>query len=63
MTKKQALKILIEAGCNDIRGSGMGFRSTSDEWRKKVSDAIRKLYKDAYGMNVTPNIEFNLRLH
>ena len=62
MTKKEALKILIKAGSNDIIGSGMGYRKTSDEWRKTVSDAIRKLYKDAYGMEVDASVEFNLGL-
>ena len=62
MTKKRALRILIQAGVNDITGSGLGYRNTSDEWRVTVSDAIRKLYKDAHGQEVDSGVEFNLQL-
>lgn len=47
--RRSALQTLIDAGTNDIRGSGRGFRSTSDEWRAKVRNAIRILFEEAYG--------------
>lgn len=62
MTKREALQILIRASSNDIKGSGLGYRSTTEEWRLQVSDAIRVLYKDAYDYEVNSSVEFNLGL-
>ena len=58
MTKKEALKILIESSKRDIVGQGLGFRSTTEEWREKVRKAIRKMYKYAYGYELTDG-QFN----
>jgi len=52
MTKKKALQILIQSSLKDIRGAGRGIRSTTDEWRKEVKEAIRKLHPDAYGYQI-----------
>lgn len=49
MTKKEALQILIKSGSNDCRGSGLGYRKTSDEWREKVLAAAKKIWKEAFG--------------
>ncbi len=62
MTKKEALRTLIQSSCKDIIGTGMGVRSTSDEWRTKVQNAIVVIYKDAYGHSLGPNEAFNMGL-
>lgn len=56
MTKKEALKILIESSIRDIRGAGMGYRSTTEKWRTKVREAIKKIHPDVYGYQID---EFN----
>lgn len=43
ITKRKALQILIQAASNDTRGSGMGYRITTEAWREKVKVAIKKL--------------------
>lgn len=58
MTKKDALSILIESAKRDIAGSGMGYRSTSEEWRKKVKEAIKRIWNDVYSF---PFDEKNIR--
>jgi len=62
LTKKRALEILIKTASNDIGGQEFGYRSTSNEWRETVSNTIRKLYKDAYGRNITSSDEYNLHI-
>jgi hypothetical protein len=59
MTKKEAIKTLIQSAHRDIRGSGMGYRSTSEEWREKVRQAIEMLWKDAYGWEMSESDKFN----
>ena len=59
MTKRDALRILIESGSRDLRGQGLGMRCTTETWREKVREAIRKLFKDAYGYEMTSSDEFN----
>lgn len=54
MSKREALSILIQAGQRDITGSGMGYRSTTDEWRTKVAKAIEVIYPIAH-----PGVPFN----
>jgi len=39
MTFPQALRVLMQAAERDVGGCGRGFRSTSDAWRIKVSEA------------------------
>jgi len=60
MTRKQALQILIRAATNDIGGQGRGYRSTTDEWRDKVKEAIEKIWKDTYGFEMSDSDRFNL---
>jgi len=48
MTKKQAIQTLLESAKRDIQGSGMGYRSTSDEWRKKVIEAMKIVHPTLY---------------
>jgi len=59
MTKKEAIKILIESACRDIIGSGKGIRDTTNEWREKVRQAIKKLWKEVYGRDMTESEKFN----
>lgn len=63
MTKKEALHILIQASRNDITGSGMGIRSTTEAWRQKVEHAIVRLFKDAYGRDMDSSDRYNLNIH
>ena len=39
MTLNDAIRILMQAAERDVRGSGMGYRNTTDEWRAKVATA------------------------
>ena len=48
MTLNEALRVLMQAASNDVRGAGMGFRSTSDEWREKVSRAWAVAHRRVY---------------
>ncbi len=57
MTKKDALKILIESSKRDILGAGLGYRTTTDEWRDKVREAIKKIHPSIYGYQIN---DFNL---
>lgn len=59
MTKKQAIRILIQAAARDVRGAGKGIRSTSDEWRKEVEEAVKVAYKMAEGVEPNKNTMFN----
>lgn len=63
LTKKEALRILIKASSRDIIGAGKGYRSTSNKWRKTVSEAIIKLYKDAYNRNIKASDKYNLHIY
>jgi len=45
MTKRKALSILLQAAQNDVEGSGRGIRSTSDDWRKQVTEAWMVVFK------------------
>ncbi len=61
MTKKKALQILIVNSANFAAGSGVGIRTELKEKDvKDVREAIRKLYKDAYGQEWHDNILFNM---
>lgn len=39
MPFKDALSVLMQAATNDVQGSGLGYRNTTDEWRDRVSEA------------------------
>ena len=49
MSLTKAFQVLLRAAENDVRGSGLGYRSTSDAWRYTVSDAWAKVWKHVYG--------------
>lgn len=60
MKKREAIQILIQAGVNDYVGSGKGFRSTNDDWRKKVREAIKVMWKHLNKREITETELFNL---
>ena len=39
MTLRKAILILMQTASNDVTGSGMGYRNTTDAWRKTVAEA------------------------
>jgi len=49
MSFNEALIVLMQAASNDARGAGMGFRSTSEEWREQLSRAWAIAHKRVYG--------------
>ena len=55
MTFPKAVRILMQCAERDVRGSGMGFRATTDEWRCTVSEAwavcFRKVNRREPGVN------------
>lgn len=59
MTLNEALLILMKASERDCRGSGMGFRSTEDSWRREVAVAwtvaFKRVYKRDPGWNEYTN--------
>ena len=48
MTLNEALRVLMQAASNDVRGAGMGYRNTTDEWRIKVSEAWAVAHRRVY---------------
>jgi hypothetical protein len=48
MTLNEALRVLMESASRDVRGSGLGYRSTTDEWRAKVSEAWAVAHRRVY---------------
>ena len=59
MTLNEALRILMQAATNDARGSGLGYRSTSDEWRKTLSEAWTVAHRRVYKWEPTQSDYFN----
>jgi len=57
MTKKEAKIILMESALRDIRGTGLGYRSTTEKHRERVRQAIKIIHKDVYGHEID---EFNI---
>jgi hypothetical protein len=50
MTKREALTILINNAAAFCYGAGVGLRRiASEDEKRRVGDAIRKVYPDAYG--------------
>ena len=49
MTLNKAIGILMKSAERDVRGSGLGYRSTTEDWRREVSEAwtvcFFRLYK------------------
>lgn len=62
MSLKEALRILMKAASNDARGSGLGFRSTTDDWRRQLSEAWAVAHKRVYGWEPTDSEFFNAGL-
>ena len=48
MTLRAAILILMECAQRDVRGSGMGYRATTDEWRTKVAEAWTVAHRRVY---------------
>lgn len=59
MTLKAALEVLMKAAVNDARGSGMGYRSTTDEWRDQLAEAWAVAHKRVYGWEPSEGEYFN----
>jgi hypothetical protein len=59
MTKREALTTLIRAAIRDMEGQGRGIRLTTDDYRKKVREAIEKLWPQAYGYPMNDNDRYN----
>ena len=60
MTYKEALEVLIRSASRDIRGTGLGYRDTTDEWRSKVKEAITIVFPKVYGRKINDADKFNL---
>jgi hypothetical protein len=50
MTLNEALRVLMRAAERDVRGSGMGYRSTTDKWREEVAEAWAVAFHRVYRM-------------
>lgn len=63
MTKRQAMRVLIRHAAENCAGAGCGVRPmlTVSE-RSAVSAAICRLWKDAYGHDVSESVFLNLNL-
>ena len=59
LTLNEALKILMECASRDSTGSGQGYRSTTDEWREKVSKAWAVAFKRVNKREPESNDYFN----
>lgn len=62
-TKARAIRILIANAAANVRGAGCGIReAVTEEKRKEVVRAIRKMYVYAYGFPFTDNEKHNFGL-
>ena len=48
MKLKDSIIILMNSATNDVRGSGMGYRNTTEEHRKEVAKAWKVAFKYVY---------------
>jgi len=48
MTLNEAIRVLMQAAERDVTGMGMGYRVTTDQWRKQVSEAWVVAFRRAY---------------
>lgn len=48
MKLREALHILMQAASNDARGSGLGYRSTSEQWRVNLARAWTVAHSHVY---------------
>lgn len=63
MTKRKALQILIEHASRDCVGTGCGIRTNpTEEQIILITQAVCKVYKDAFDREVDNNDLFNLGL-
>lgn len=63
MTKKQALKVLIENAAANVAGAGCGLRAeVTRERQEVVRDAIAKWYESAYGFPLYKSALINMGL-
>lgn len=61
MTQREALQVLIEHASRNCRGSGMGIRSLPNtKERKRVSEAIEKIWSKAYTWKMADSDKRNL---
>lgn len=63
MTLNQAIQILMDCASRDVRGSGLGIRSTTDEWRAKVAVAWSIAFKRVYGWEPSTSDYLNAGMH
>jgi hypothetical protein len=59
MKLNDAILIVMQSASRDVRGSGMGYRSTSDEWRVNVLEAWAICFKHIYKREPTDNDYYN----
>ncbi len=59
MKLNQAIRVLMDSAQRDVRGSGLGFRSTDDAWRTTVTEAWTVAFKHIYKREPAPNEYFN----
>jgi hypothetical protein len=63
VTKREALHILIHHAAASCAGVGCGIRTLpSDDEKRRVRDAIAKVYRDAYGREMEDTDQRNLNL-
>ena len=63
MTKKEAVKILIQHASNDFKGVGCGIRSLpSEKQKKEATEAFIILWKYAYGWELDDSVRHQLGL-
>jgi len=60
MTLNYALDVLIESAARDIKGSGMGYRDTTEAHRKEVREAIKRVWEYRHKRPIEWNEKFNL---
>lgn len=49
----------MKSASRDCMGSGLGYRSTTDEWRAKVKEAWIVAYKRVYKCDPDASVLFN----
>lgn len=63
MTRTEAIRILISHAARNVSGTGCGIRpEISSKDRDLVSQAVSRVYKEAYGYDADTNVFFNLGL-
>lgn len=56
---KDAIQTLMDSAVRDVTGSGMGYRTTTDEWREKVSLAWERCFQYVNGRKPDYSDYFN----